>query len=216
MRAGVVAGHSACDRSGGPGRLSALGILDADLRREFSRTVMLQPGSSQISAAFRELEAEARAVFRAEGLRPVLVRSADVRYRGQGFELRVDWGADVVARFHALHAKAYGYADPARTVEIVTLRVQAVVRSEHPRVKAKRERQGDGARARLASHRVFDGGRWRAASLYERSHLVSGDRIAGPAVIAELSSTTYLPPGWSATVDGFDNLVLTRGSGGRR
>ncbi len=199
-----------------PGALSALGILDADLRREFSRTVMLEPGARMIAEVFRELEAEARTVFRAEGLRPVLARSADVRYRGQGFELRVDWGADAVARFHALHAKAYGYADPARTVEIVTLRVQAVVRGEPVRVKAKRARQGDGKQARLASHRVFDGGRWRAASLYERSRMISGDRIAGPAVIAELSATTYLPPRWSATVDGFDNLVLTRGAGDRR
>jgi N-methylhydantoinase A len=199
-----------------PGALSALGILDADLRREFSRTVMLEPRDSKIAGVFRSLEVEARAVFRAEGLRPVLSRSADVRYRGQGFELRVDWGVDAVARFHALHAKAYGYADPTRTVEIVTPRVQAVVRSAHPRVKAKRARRGDGAQARLASHRVFDGGRWRAASLYERSHLVRGDRIAGPAVIAELSATTYLPPGWSATVDGFDNLVLTPRAGGRR
>jgi len=155
-------------------------------------------------------------MFRAEGLRPVLARSADVRYRGQGFELRVDWGAEAVARFHALHAKAYGYADPARTVEIVTLLVQAVVRSERVAVKAKPIRRGDGARARLASHRAFDGGRWRAASLYDRSRMVSGDRIAGPSVVAELSSTTYLPPGWSATVDGSDNLVLTPRAGGRR
>jgi N-methylhydantoinase A len=199
-----------------PGALSALGILDADLRREFSRTVMLAPRDSKIVEAFRELEAEARAMFRAEGLRPVLARSADVRYRGQGFELRVDWGAEAVARFHALHAKAYGYADPARTVEIVTLRVQAVVRSERVAVKAKPIRRGDGARARLASHRAFDGGRWRAASLYDRSRMVSGDRIAGPSVVAELSSTTYLPPGWSATVDGSDNLVLTPRAGGRR
>jgi N-methylhydantoinase A len=193
-----------------PGALSALGILDADLRREFSRTVMVEPGSKKIAGVFRELEAEAREAFRAEGLRPVLTRSADLRYRGQGFELRVDWGADAVARFHGLHAQAYGYADSARTVEIVTLRVQAVLRGRTPRVIAKRSRRGDGAAARIGAHRVFEDGGWRRAAVYERSRLEPGDRIIGPAVIVELSATTYLAPGWTATVDGFANLMITR------
>ena len=111
-----------------PGALSALGILDADLRREFSRTVMLAPGSPQIASHFRSLEDEARAAFAARKSKPILARSADLRYHGQGFELRVDWSANAVARFHKLHAQSYGYADPARPVEIVTLRVQAIAR----------------------------------------------------------------------------------------
>jgi len=193
-----------------PGALSALGILDADLRREFSRTVMAEPGSKKIAGAFRELETEAGEVFRAEGLRPVLTRSADLRYRGQGFELRVDWGEDVVARFHRLHAQAYGYADSSRIVEIVTLRVQVVVPGQKPRVIAKRSKRGVGAAAMIGAHRVFEGGGWRRAAVYERSRLKSGDRIAGPAVIVELSATTYLALGWTATVDGFANLMITR------
>jgi N-methylhydantoinase A len=199
-----------------PGALSALGILDADLRREFSRTVMVEPGSKKIAGAFRELEAEAREVFRAEGLRPVLTRSADLRYRGQGFELRVDWGADAVARFHRLHAQAYGYADSARTVEIVTLRVQAVVRGQTLRVIAKKGKRGGGAAAMIGAHRVFEEDSWRRAAVYERSRLESGDRIAGPAVIVELSATTYLALGWTATVDGFGNLMLAPATTARK
>jgi N-methylhydantoinase A len=199
-----------------PGALSALGILDADLRREFSRTVMLEPGSKKIAGAFRELELEAREIFRAEGLRPVLKRSADLRYRGQGFELRVDWGEDAVARFHRLHAQAYGYADSARMVQIVTLRVQAVVRGQKPRAHATRTRHSDGVAARIGAHRVFEDGRWRRAGVYERSRLEAGDRIAGPAVIVELSATTYLGLGWTATVDGFGNLKLARAANARK
>jgi N-methylhydantoinase A len=193
-----------------PGALSALGILDADLRREFSRTVMAEPESKRITGVFRELEGEAREVFRVEGSRPVLGRSADLRYRGQGFELRVDWGRDAVARFHRLHAQAYGYADSTRAVEIVTLRVQAVVRGQKPRVIAKRSGRGNGAAARISAHRVFEGGSWRRAAVYERSRMRAGDRIAGPAVLVELSATTYLALGWTATVDGFGNLMLAR------
>jgi N-methylhydantoinase A len=201
-----------------PGALSALGILDADLRREFSRTVMLAPGSPRIEHVYRELESEAREVFRREGKRPVLVRFADLRYHGQGFELRVDWASDAVSRFHRLHAKAYGYADSSRDVEIVTLRVQAIARTPHPRHFHARATGSDARHAFLASHRIFEDGRWRRGALYDRALLRPGNRIAGPAIIVELSATAYLPTGWEALVDGFSNLVLApkRKAGGRR
>jgi N-methylhydantoinase A len=191
-----------------PGALSALGILDADLRREFSRTVMLAPNSTEIARVYRELETEAREAFRAEGLQPYLTRSADIRYQGQGFELRVDWARDVVARFHQLHAQSYGYADTTRTVEVVTLRVQAVVRTRRKRTPQTALASGDGREARIGAHRVFEEGRWRRGALYNRSLLHTGSRIAGPAVIVELSATTFLPTGWTCTVDRLNNLLL--------
>jgi N-methylhydantoinase A len=191
-----------------PGALSALGILDADLRREFSRTVMAVPGSSQIAQVFAELEAEAREVFRREGAKPALKRSADLRYHGQGFELRVDWSANVVSRFHESHAQFYGYADHGRAVEIVTLRVQAVARSRRIPQAALARKRSDGSRAQLGSHLIFEEARWRRGALYDRTLLRPGDRFGGPAVIVELSATTYLPSGWAAVVDGFSNVVL--------
>jgi N-methylhydantoinase A len=199
-----------------PGALSALGILDADLRREFSRTVMLEPGSERVAKVFRELEAEARSAFSVEGIRPILRRSADLRYHGQGYELRVDWSANAVARFHQLHAQSYGYADTARAVEIVTLRVQAIARSRRPRIVRASSGKSNAGHARISSHRVFEDGRWRAAVLYDREGLHAGNRIAGPAVITELSATTYLPTGWSAAVDSLNNLILTPKRGIRR
>lgn len=199
-----------------PGALSALGILDADLRREFSRTVMLGPHSPQIAEVFRQLEKEARAAFSAEGMRPALSRTADLRYHGQGYELRVDWSAGAVARFHQLHAQSYGYADASRPVEIVTLRVQAIARSRRPRAKRVRMGKADARPALLASHRIFEDGRWRNAALYDRGLLKPGNRIVGPAVVVELSATTYLPTGWTAAVDPLSNLILTAESGVRR
>jgi N-methylhydantoinase A len=192
-----------------PGALSALGILDADLRREFSRTVMLAPGSPQIVRVFRALEDEARAAFTAENAKPTLSRSADLRYHGQGFELRVDWSANAVARFHKLHAQSYGYADPVRPVEIVTLRVQAIARTRRPRIARVALAKPDARHAQISTHRIFEEGRWRSAVLYDRSRLQSGNRIVGPAVITELSATTYLPTGWTASIDVLSNLILT-------
>ncbi|MBS1802449.1 MAG: hydantoinase/oxoprolinase family protein [Acidobacteria bacterium] len=216
-----------------PGALSALGILDADLRREFSRTVMLAPGSSTVAEVFRALESEARSVFASESARVILKRSADLRYHGQGYELRIDWSANAVARFHELHAQSYGYSDPARPIEIVTLRVQAIVRRSKQAKKqgapsgtlwvAQLHRAMGGKRnkidsdiALLSSHRIFENGRWRKARLYNRARLVAGSCIIGPTVITELSATTYLPSGWSASVDPFSNLILTPQGAARR
>jgi N-methylhydantoinase A len=199
-----------------PGALSALGILDADLRREFSRTVMLAPGSPQIAGVFRDLESEARSAFAAEGKRPILSRSADLRYQGQGYELRVGWSADAISHFHQLHARSYGYSDPARPVEIVTLRVQAIARSHKPRHARARLDKSNARHAMIASHRVFESGRWHDAELYDRSRLRPGNRISGPALITELSATTYLPNSWTLTVDALNNLILTPQTGAGR
>jgi N-methylhydantoinase A len=216
-----------------PGALSALGILDADLRREFSRTVMLTPGSPQIPEIFSAVETEARAAFADEGFKPLLRRSADLRYQGQGYELRIDWSANAVSQFHRLHQQSYGYADPSRPVEVVTLRVQAIARSPKPRIR-RAQSQGapsvaqfhrgiggktarlDPHHALLSQHRIFEEGRWRRAGLYDRAQLQPGCRIPGPAVIVELSATTYLPTGWTASVDAFNNLILTPRAGVRR
>ncbi len=199
-----------------PGALSALGILDADLRREFSRTVMLAPGSPQIASHFRSLEYEARDAFAAEKAKPVLARSADLRYHGQGFELRVDWSANAAARFHKLHAQSYGYADPVRPVEIVTLRVQAIARSRKPRVARATLTGPDARHAQISTCRIFEDGRWHNAELYDRVLLHPGNRITGAAVITELSATTYLPTGWTAKVDALSNLILIQTSGAHR
>ncbi|MGC1424118.1 MAG: hydantoinase/oxoprolinase family protein [Terracidiphilus sp.] len=199
-----------------PGALSALGILDADMRREFSRTVMLAPSAPQIAQVYRALESEARTAFSSEGARAIITRSADLRYHGQGFELRVDWSANAVARFHRLHGQSYGYADPTRAVEIVTLRVQAIVRSRKPRLTRAALRKPDPRQAALSTHRIFEEGRWRSAVLYDRAKLHPGNRIIGPAVITELSATTYLPTGWTAIVDPLSNLLLTPKAGARR
>jgi N-methylhydantoinase A len=192
-----------------PGALSALGILDADLRREFSRTVMLSPGSPKVSETFALLEREARAQFTSERSRPILKRSVDLRYQGQGYELRVDWSANVVARFHQLHARSYGYSDPSRNVEIVTVRVHAIARSPKPRLVRAPLGESDARPALVSTHRIFEQGRWRRAFLYDRARLRSGKRITGPALIVELSATTYLPTAWAAFVDAFSNLTLT-------
>ena len=110
-----------------PGVLSTYGLLTADLRSDFVRTrVWRGPEfpAAEVQTHFDELEADAWRSLRAEGVQPhesIVVRSADLRYRGQNFELRIDvpsGGIDaerlraLEAAFHAAHAARYSYALP--------------------------------------------------------------------------------------------------------
>src|SRR5216683_3973762 len=123
-----------------PGALSAFGILASDVVKDYSRTVLwnvVRPESSselkrQLRAEFDQLEATAKRDFQTEGWKKAiqLKRSADLRYRGQGYELNVlvhDFSiAPLVKAFHGEHQRRYGYAHPEREIEIVTLRLRGV------------------------------------------------------------------------------------------
>lgn len=197
-----------------PGALSAVGILLADTVRDYSRTVML-PGDAmaRVGDLFAELEERGRAEFAAEGLEGAAERTVDLRYRRQGYELNVGWDArspeHAIAAFHQLHRQRYGFSDPARPVEIVNLRLRMIAPGE-PYAPERRElREGDGSQACYAERPVFFDGRALPSRFYRRSGLHPGDQVPGPALITEYTAATVLPPGASAKVDGFSNLVIS-------
>ncbi len=204
-----------------PGALSAVGILLADTIRDYSRTVMLGPdAAAHITQVSRDLEIEASSESASYGpaqhtSAPSLVRSLDLRYRGQGYELNVPFdGSDLAAAisaFHALHAQRYGFSDPQRPVEIVNVRLRAVSAGE-PYVPVEvAMKRGNGAAALTAERQVYFDGRWQLAKVYDRERLVPGDAVSGPALITEYSSVTVLPPGATAKMDGWGNLVVEVG-----
>jgi N-methylhydantoinase A len=199
-----------------PGALSAVGILLADTVRDDSRTVML-PGDEigNLAENFAELEREGAAEFAAEGLEGDAQRSLDLRYRRQGYELNVAFDAAQPAKaieaFHELHKQRYGFADEARPVEIVNLRLRMTAAGE-PYEPVKRElKPGDGADAIYAEREVWFEGGWRNTRFYRREKLVPGDTIEGPAMITEYTSATLVPPGATARVDAFANIVIDVG-----
>ncbi len=190
-----------------PGALSAVGILLADAVRDYSRTVML-PAGADLEDSFAELETRGRADFAAEQLQGVAVRSFDLRYQGQGYELNVPAGPDVLTAFHNLHRLRYGFAKDEHAVEVVNVRVRMVAASE-PFAPGKRTlRSGDGQQA-LTGHRMvlFEGATHRTP-IYDRQSLTPGDAFRGPAIITEYSSATVLPPGDSLRVDALENLII--------
>ena len=199
-----------------PGALSAVGILLADTVRDFSRTVML-PGDAieGLGAIFAELEERATEEFAAEGLTGTPCCSLDLRYRGQGYELNVEYDAQFpsrsVAAFHALHHRRYGFAQENRPVEIVNLRLRMMAAGENYAPEKRDLVPGDGRAALAATREIYFAGRFCPSRIYRREALVPGDAIDGPALITEYTSATLLPPGCRAQVDGFGNLVIAVG-----
>jgi N-methylhydantoinase A len=197
-----------------PGALSAVGILLADTVRDYSRTVML-PGDAmeKLGGHFAELEARGRAEFAVEGLKGAVERSVDVRYRRQGYELNVAWDEQfpqrAVEAFHQLHRQHYGFSDAARPVEIVNLRLRMVAAGEPYAPPRLEPVPGDGGAACYAEREVFFDGSFLNSRFYRRDGLRPGDVLRGPAMITEYTAATVLPPGSSARVDAFGNLVIT-------
>jgi N-methylhydantoinase A len=184
-----------------------VGILLADAVRDYSRTVMLR-APADLEDVFAELEERGRSEFEAEQLEGFSLRSLDLRYKGQGYELNVPFGANVLAAFHDLHRLRYGFAKEEHEVEVVNVRVRMVAASQPFHPGRKPLIHGDGHRA-LTGHRpVFFHGEAHHTLVYNRAALIPGDTFSGPAIITEYSSATILPPGDSVRVDELDNLII--------
>jgi N-methylhydantoinase A len=190
-----------------PGALSAVGILLADAVRDYSRTVMLG-AHADLGDVFAELEARGRTEFEAEQLSGFSLRSLDLRYQGQGYELNVPFGPNVLDAFHDLHRLRYGFAKEEHEVEVVNVRVRMVASSQPFDPVRRPIVRGDGQQA-LTGHRpVFFHGEPHYTPVYNRTALVPGDSFSGPAIITEYSSATILPPGDTLRVDALDNLII--------
>ncbi|NWF85916.1 MAG: hydantoinase/oxoprolinase family protein [Bryobacteraceae bacterium] len=178
------------------GALSALGMLLADRIRDYSASVL---DGRDISAAFAGLET--RALSDIPGAR--LERFADVRYRGQSYELTVPWSERNPARlFHALHEKTYGYSSPRREIEIVTIRLRARLAMPKPGLRLTPARKGEV----FPQRRVFTGGAWHALSPRTRD-AVPARWLRGPQLILDEGATTLIPPRWRVRLGPCGNLL---------
>jgi N-methylhydantoinase A len=190
-----------------PGALSAVGILLADTMREYSRTVML-PMGAPLESVFEEMEALGVLEFTQECLECTAYRSADLRYKGQGYELNVPFGADMQAQFHNLHQRHYGFQNESRLLEVVNVRVRMVCPGEPFKQELEPLREGSGEQAVIGTRSVYFDGAFQETRIFSRRLLRPGDTFAGPAIISEYSSATVLPPGDVLRVDGLSNLVI--------
>jgi 5-oxoprolinase (ATP-hydrolysing) len=196
------------------GLLSALGIGHAPLERFAERQILrrLDDVEDSIAATFDALSAEASDAVAREGVPrdqiAIRRRIANLRYMGQDSTLTIEWDRSVSLRdaFEARYAAVYGHRPASRPIEVESVRAIASTQTyEEPAAAAPDPHHATPA----ATRETWIGGAWTQVSVYERDRLVSGARLAGPALIAERHSATYIAAGWTASVDGASNLVLT-------
>jgi N-methylhydantoinase A len=195
-----------------PGVLCALGLLVADVTLDFSRSVLGLSDAAR-AALLETMTGEARAALAREGFREaemLIVPTLDARYAGQAYELSIPYGDDIEGAFHAAHERAYGHALRDRAVEVVNLRVHAVGLVEKPAFAAAPIVPNDGSEALLGYKPTVYADSTTPTALYDRGRLQPGAAFAGAALVFQYDSTVFIPPGWSARVDGYGNLILNR------
>jgi N-methylhydantoinase A len=213
-----------------PGAFSALGLLCTDVVHDYIRSE-LRPladvSPDHAEEIFRELEDRGRAELKAEGMNPdtaQFVRELDLRYTGQGYELRIPLSAlyadrltmstmtSARTRFDERHAQIHGHAAKERPVEVVSYRVR--VRVAVPKYEPRAEEPktpGPLADAAKGTRRIhFGAGNSVEAVVYERDRLDIGVTVTGPAIVEQFDATTVILAGWRGRVDGYRNLILER------
>ena len=204
-----------------PGVLSALGGLIADIKNDFIETsyAMLEPANlPELRDGFERLAARAEAWITDEQKfdgPSTLLPSADMRYRGQSFEIEVplqlEWirtGAieSMLAAFHAEHERLYGHSDRKAPVQMISLRMVVVGAAPQPELPT--QPREDGEPAPVATVEAYIDGGMQAVPLYRRADLRHGHRFSSPCVIIQEDTTTCVPVGFTGSVDAYGNLLL--------
>jgi N-methylhydantoinase A len=202
-----------------PGAFSAYGLLCADLKRDFVRSVLAAWSTlddARIRAWTNNLTAEAADKAGELSLgTPFWIFQAECRYRGQAYEVAVDIpeqgpvAATMLSNFHESHHRQFGFSNPDAEVELVNIRATAIFRQAKP-VLPKLARANGGPASGFEMGRIFAGGRWREARFVDRGTLAEGDSGSGTTVIEETTATSYVPAGWSYQVESAGHLVMDR------
>jgi N-methylhydantoinase A len=202
-----------------PGVLCAYGDattrLRVDAQRSFNKLVT-HTDDAEVGAVIDEVIAQVTAELAAEGVPPSdqeLRVEIDMRYSGQAFEVSLysppgSTIGELVERFDAEHKRLFTF-NLTVPQELVNIRVVALGKAANVSAGRIAEGDGDTSAARLYDHKVWMDGREQDAVIYDRAKLRSGDRIAGPAVITEMDSTTLVLSGHVADVDPYGNILIT-------
>jgi 5-oxoprolinase (ATP-hydrolysing) len=200
------------------GVLSAygMGLADITAMREQAVELRLEDGMvPQLKAMLERLGDAARAEVRGQGVpeeRIRVARRAHLRYDGTDSALIVEFGtrAEMVARFAAAYRQRFSFLMPERALVVEAVSVEAIgatvaAAQASPPLAPRR---GPAEHAAIVD--MFTGGKHHRTPVYRREDLRPGDRLDGPAIVAEANATTVVEPGWRAEVTGLDHLVLDR------
>ena len=210
-----------------PGITSAVGLLTADLEYHALRTAFAVKGAldtGRLQGLFTDMEQELGAIFAKDHVasdRVTMLRQGDLRYVGQGYELKIDFPAgditeasleQVWTAFHARHRDEYGHAFEASPIEIVTVKVRGI--GEVEKLGKPSAYIGADEALQVASgqcvFRVDDVLGSYETPYFDRMTLPVDRRMHGPAILLQTDSTTVVPPGWTYHADRFGNVRMTR------
>jgi 5-oxoprolinase (ATP-hydrolysing) len=199
------------------GVLSAYGMGLADVRvlREAAVEAPLGAGlMEELEAGLDRLAREAQTEMAAQGMAGadhVLHRRLHLRYAGTDTALIVPMGAlaEIAAGFEAAHRQRYGFVVPGKALIVEALSVELVGATEKPKEQRLAPRRV-GKLAARAEVPFFSEGAWRQVALYDRAGIAAGDRVAGPAILAEATGTIVVEPGWEAEMAALGHLLLRR------
>ncbi|MGR8947102.1 MAG: hydantoinase/oxoprolinase family protein [Gammaproteobacteria bacterium] len=211
----------------GPGVLCASGDATTRIRDESSRTFIRrfsETSKDEIVSILEELAESASTSLDSENVPrgdQEVSYQIDLRYHGQGLQLTVDVDLDAL-RAEGLNAASDPFDETHRQLftfaldvehELVNLR--AVVQGKATMVNAEKLPQGDAdaSGAVIASQTVFMDGADHEANIYDRSKLASGNKIAGPAIVTEMDSTSVILTGHSGEIDDFGNIIIRPDAG---
>ncbi|HUF39961.1 MAG TPA: hydantoinase/oxoprolinase family protein [Anaerolineales bacterium] len=200
---------------------SALGLLLADVVKDYSRTVML-PGDTPMAdlvAGLETLTSRARIDLAAEGIPPgdiLLKPSLDLRLRGQSYELNVSFTGEWQADFGRQYRETYDFFPEDEPVEIVNLRLQARGFVRKPVFEPEPPGDGNPARARTGDRQIWHDGGFHPIPVYDGARLHPGDTIPGPALLSRPDTTVWLPPASRSKMDRHKNLTIILQAPGTR
>ncbi|MGD9885744.1 MAG: hydantoinase/oxoprolinase family protein, partial [Reyranella sp.] len=212
-----------------PGITSAVGLLISDLRYDAIRTSFQVSGAAdlaRINADFAAMARELAERFTSDGIdlgRVSFERRGDLRYVGQGYELRVPFPdstideaalAMVFEAFHDIHRREYGHHFADSAIEIVNLRLVGAASAATIAKPAAGTATSllDAARVRsgVCTFRVAGKLADHPTTFYRRDLLPVGERIAGPVIVLQMDSTTVVPPQHTLEADAAGNLIIRR------
>ena len=206
-----------------PGVFSAVGLVLADIRHDFVQTRLLRGEAiapENLAPLYAGLDDAGTRALAEDGVAPArraLLRTADLRYVGQAYEVSVPVRsgpldaaavAEAVAAFHAQHLQLYAHNHPDKPVEFVSARLAAIGRMGAPELPPAPP--GGEAAAPFERRPVYfeETGDWVETAVYDRAALGPGARFEGPAIVEQADATTVIHPGQSASVDSFGNLLI--------
>ncbi len=197
-----------------PGILSAIGMLLADIIKDYSQTIMISGNikSKDFDPYFKNLEEKAIKDLLNEGIEKNSIfidRYLDMRYKGQSYEIMVPFCENFIDEFHKLHERNYGYANRDKQLEVVNVRIRAkgiLPKPEFLKHDNLTEIIPDDAFS--GTKEVIFNGKEYKTNIYEREKLAPGNKINGPAILVEYSSTIVVPPDCKVEIDAFENVII--------